>query len=404
MSRSGERGAGATFEGRGYRRWNPRAMVGLAAMALAACSSDGCGCDGLETRPFPVEHYDKTTPTSTQIRVTPTGLGFIEDNLEPLIGEALPGGLNFCLPKDVGGGTELCMEGFQSQTQEICDDGSEGCQLSFDIGSARLVPTPPSTLLVDVTLSNVNPTIPFKATNIVFGLDIECDVTIHQRGMSSSTPTTINAKLPVNFDIDQSSALKDLRINTGEVDLDLSEAAFDFDSGGGRGKNCGLAQGAVAVFRGIIIDLVKPQLQEALDGALRENLCKPCDGAPGQCSDRATCDTDEGLCLVNGTSECEPLPLGIEGGLQLGTLIGDFTQEPDAEVDLLIRVGDHARANDGLELAARTGFQQTELSDCAPVNLGSRPPFAAIPLSPTINGNTNPRTNQPFMVGVGLHD
>ncbi len=375
----------------------------LALTLLAACGSQDCGCDGFEARPFPPQHYDKTVQKSTQIRVSESGLGFVEDNIEPLVSEALPDGLSFCLPKDTDSDTKLCFpyvrdrDGYHMRgEQPICDDGvTEGCQINLTIEETQISTVPPQGLQVEVTIGNLNPTIPIEADIPLLG-STDCDVTPYLRGANINTPATIKAIVPIEFLVDEQSPTRDIRIDIEEVGLNLENLDFDLKGG----FTCGTADLLRGLIRGTIEDLVRDQLDEVVNDLLRENLCLSCEMDP--CPGNSTC-SDDNICDYNNTNECVPLPLGIEGALDLSATIGDFTETKDAEVNTFAKLADYASADTGLTLTLRTGFQPERLSDCVPIDPTSRPRFNPVPISPTLIQDVRPGTNDPFHLGIGIH-
>lgn len=368
----------------------------LAISLLAACSSNGCGCDGFEARDFPAEHYDKTTPQTMQIRLTPSGLDFVEGNLQPIINEAVPGGLNFCLPKDDTSSTKLCFAN-QDGVQPTCDDGSQGCQISLSIDGAQIKPVPNNRLEVDITIGNVNPVIPFSTDVAVLG-EVTCDVTAYKKGADRMTPATIQATLPIDFNVDQMSPLKDTRIKLGELALNLDDVDFHL-----RGNwKCGTATALRSLFRNTIENLLKDQLKSTIEDLTRQNLCRQCGEGLSACPDNAMC-AEDGACQYNGSEECVPALLGVEGRLMLGDLLSGYTETPDASTDLTVRLADYAKVDTGVSLAMRTGFQPEKIERCVPVDPSTRPAFTTIPISPTVMANTKPNSNDPFMMGIGVH-
>lgn len=370
---------------------------------FVACGGSDCGCDGFIEQPYPPQHYDKTLPQGTQIRVTSHGLDFVEGNIQPLIEGALPEGLNFCLPKDTSSDTKLCFPYVEGRSghhaedeQPLCDDGQEGCQISLTIEGAEIRPVPNSSLEIDVLIGGLNPTIPFEADAPVIG-EVKCDVTAYRRGGSINDPATVRAIVPVEFAVDDMSPTRDIRINVGEVGMNLDDIDFDLK---GNWK-CGTADFLRGLFRGTIEGLIRDELKNAVDDIVKENLCQTCtDG--NTCGEGSTCDADD-VCMYNNSSECVPVPLGVEGQLQLSSVIGDFVEEPNANVDTLFKVADFAQADTGLTLAARSGFQPVNFSECIPLDPTTRPSFEPIPISSTITGETKPGSGEPFMIGIGVH-
>ena len=122
------------------------ALVSMAAF-LVACSDSGCDCEGFETAKFPEQHYDKTLQNGGQVRVTQSGLDFVEGQVPTLIGQFMEGGLSFCVPPSEGT-ADIC-------TESTCDDGSDGCQVTMEIDDAQLNPEPTDTLNVDITIGDI---------------------------------------------------------------------------------------------------------------------------------------------------------------------------------------------------------------------------------------------------------
>jgi hypothetical protein len=384
--------------------WLRPALTTTAILLTMACGDGGCGgCGGFEARPFPAQHYDKTQPNSAQIRLTPTGLDFLEQNLEPILAEALPGGLQFCLPKDTQSSTKLCFP-YDNGMQPMCDDGREGCQINMSIDSAELNPVPDDKLLVKIALGNVNPKISFETNVAVIGT-VRCDITIHKLRQSRTTPATIRGELPVQFTVDNNSPTKDTRVELLEATIDMSDADFYIEGNGSGGWKCGTANALKGLFRGTIENLVKERLRSAIEDITREQLCLTCADGPGVCPSAATCRDIEGLnvCMYNNQDKCVPRPLGMEGRAQLGQLIGNYTQNPTAAMDVLFKLADYAKADTGLTLTMRSGFQPDQIARCAPIDPTQRPPFAAIPVSPTLVADRHPNGGQPYMFGFGLH-
>ncbi len=363
----------------------------LFAVFIAACSGDcssACGgCGGLENRPFPAERYDETVKLSGQIRVTPTGLDFLEKNLTPLVEQAIPGGLSFCLPED-NGNPQICYD------NNVCASGALGCDITVSIDEATITPAPTDTLNLGVRLGGLD-----EELSVRF-LSSDCLIKM-QSPQGATIPGTVLATVPVKFTVDAQSPTKDVRIDVGKVTSDLSDLKLvirgrDFlDNFVCIGASAAANVGAV---RNLLLGFLEPTIQDAVDGAVRGQLCRACDVNP--CGAGSTCAADDICERPDGT--CVPQPLGLEGRLLLGNVLADYTEHPEAGVDLLVKVADHASVNDGLTLGLRSGFHPDAIRRCIPADPTSRPDYLPIPLNPAITGNLKPN-NQPFMLGFGYH-
>ncbi len=363
----------------------------IAVFFSMACDGgcDGCGCGGFENTPYPPTLYNETVQQSGQIRVTPTGLDFLETNIGPLVEGAVPGGLAFCVPEQ-SGTINACYA-------DQCSTGETGCDLTLTIDDATLTPQPPNTLQVDVTVGGLDERLPLR----VLGAD--CRVVLKSNA-NGNNPATIGGSVPISFVVDMNSPTRDVKIELGDVDLDLSDVDIDVepaDSGNiGQILACGATNflTALNLVNQLLQGAVGPLLGDTIADLERQNLCTACDMAA--CPAGSTCAGDDICEFPNG--ECVPIPLGIEGRMLLGEALADFTEHPDAALDLMVKAADHASVNDGITIGMRSGYQPNKIERCAPVDPGKRPDYLTIPLSQSIVGNTKPN-GQPFMFGIGYH-
>ncbi len=386
--------------------WRTLALWSVALFMTACSGSCGGGCDGFEERPFPEEHYAETMPHGAQVRVTSEGLDFVEQNVTNVVEEALPGGLSFCLPKETQSDPKLCfpyvrdrsgyhMEGEQSVCTETDGMGNpvEGCQIDLTIESTEIRPVPNNGIEIDIIIGNLNQTIPIEQSVL------ECDLTPFKQGGSVNDPATVRAVVPITFNIDEMAPTKDLNIDVGQIKVNLDDVDFNLRGG----FLCGTATVLRGLVRGLIDDLIRDELKKVVEEQVRANLCKSCADDASLCPDNATC-ADDGICDYDNSDECVPTTLGIEGRLGIGGLIGEFSQTPDANVDVMFRMADTAEVDTGITLAGRTGFESPDASPCVAVDPATRPTFMAPPISTTLTGDMHPTTGDPFMVGVGVHE
>ncbi|MFU8802533.1 MAG: MYXO-CTERM sorting domain-containing protein [Bradymonadaceae bacterium] len=383
--------SGRIVEWMGWRLRSRTAFLFLAVL-VAACSNDGCGCDGFEEGPFPEDHYDKTVPLGAQVRVSSHGLSFLEDEVPNLLGGALPDGLSFCVPAGSESGLSFCHE------DTICDDGSQGCQLEFAMEETRLVPTPPNFLHIAVDIGDVHERMP-----VTLPLGIKCWLNLYKKG-NTNAPAILTANVPIEFAIDQQSPTKDLQIKIDDIDVVLDDLDYGLSNRGLLG--CGLVSGTVKLFAdGLLRGLIDDALKDQVLPMIREQLCRSCGDGDQPCPSNASCQDVDGapMCLYDADDECVPILLGMEGKLLTNNLLGEYAQFEPANLDVMVRGADEATVDTGLSLAFRTGFQPEALDRCAPVDLTTRPTFDNIPLSPTINGEVRPHNGEPFMIGIGVH-
>lgn len=381
----------------GLPHWiSPKFALFSVLIFLAACSTDSCSCDGFEQAEFPTEHYDKTLPSGGQLRVSQAGLEFMEGQVPTLIGQFQPGGLSFCVPPSEGT-ADIC-------TDSTCTDGSDGCQLDLAIDDADINPEPTDTLMVDITIGDIGgEDANGDAQDVidVHALGANCDLIIFDKSGDEADPAEIQAQLPITFSVDQNSPTRDVRIEIGEIAMSdfTDQVSYDLDGNWA----CTVGSWVSGLFNGTINDQIKTQLTTAIDGIKAEQLCRPCGGAEPACPGNSTCGDNGGVqsCMYS-SGECVPRTLGMEGNLKLGELIGDYSQNPDAEVAILAKVADMAKVDTGLNLGLRIGAQPTDFGRCVPVDPTARPSFDAIPPSPELLADATP-AGDPFMLGIGVH-
>jgi hypothetical protein len=372
------------------------ALVSL-AIFLAACSDSGCSCEGFEPAEFPQQHNDKTVPLGGQVRVSQSGLDFVEGQVPALISQFQPGGLSFCIPPSEGT-ADIC-------TESTCADGSDGCQLDLEIDSAELNPQPTDTLNADITVGGIGG----KDANgdkqdridVHAPLGIDCQLHIYNKNGDTAVPGQIEATVPITFSIDDNSPTKDLRINVGEVQMDDFTDQVEYDLNGGFG--CTIGGWLSGLFNGTINGMINDQLTSAIDGIKAEQLCRACGDGEPSCPGNSTCEdnADTQSCMyTDGT--CVPAKLGIEGNLMLGQVIGDYSQNPDSKVHTMAKAADHAVVDTGVSLGMRVGAQPETFGRCVPIDPSARPSFEPIPPSPSILADSRPG-GDPFMVGIGVH-
>ncbi|MGM0554907.1 MAG: hypothetical protein ACQEVA_00825 [Myxococcota bacterium] len=384
-------------------RISSRFILFVIALTLSACADQGCDCEGFETADYPEEHYDKTVPLGGQIRVTDSGLQFLGDQVPTLIEQVQPGGLSFCLPADDSGNPALCNDG------RTCTNGNPGCQLDLEISESNIEPNPDDTLDVGITIGglggkNANGD---KLDELYFEYDqlwtTTCTAHFYDKiSGDSSVPAQIPAVLPVTFKVDQNSPTNDTRIELGDVQIEGEVTDYvDFDLSGG--IDCGIADFFSGLLNGTINDQLAGQLETIINEVEAEQLCRTCGDQDPACPGNSTCGEQAGIPVCQYQDEsCAPTPFGIEGNLKLGSVIGDFSENPQAGVHTFARLGDKADVDTGLNLAMRTGFQQEQDARCIPIDPTARPSFDAIADSDSIY--TDQRSGgESFMVGIGLH-
>lgn len=383
------------------RRWTRLTAVSLflITFAMLACNGDGCGgcdIDGFAEEPFPESHEDKTVPHSAEVRVTSHAFEFIEQEADNLVDEMLDDGLSFCIPPTYTDDADLCHEGVQ------CADGSDGCQVDLELEDVQVNPEAPNQIIANVTIGDLHKDEDIPVT-IHTWPDPDCWLDLY--GSSSSDPASIPATLPLEFSVEQESVFNDIRVDVGDVTVDIDNVNYSLHNRDGS-WGCGMADLILDWFLdGTLRDMIADEVDDMVDDMTREQLCRGC-SVDADCPDNADCVTDDdvSICMYDQSADhCVPTLLGIEGILEMDELLGEFLPGGASDVYLTGRVADEAVADTGLKLDMRIGAEPETDTLCAPVDRGERPSFDTPPGLTAMEDDYTPGGEQ-YMVGVGIHE
>ncbi|MCA9526835.1 MAG: hypothetical protein KC549_11135, partial [Myxococcales bacterium] len=363
------------------RSWIKSAF--LLSMLSACGQSSGCsGCDQ-EGAPFP----DKDRIHSAiQVRVTEPGLAFLEENLEPLLAEALPDGLGICID---GQGGDLIIVQWGFCQADVCDGGQPGCQLDIQIGGVDLEPVEPATMRAGVTFSALEAHIDIAASPIV-----DCVLSVNAPGF----------RVAVDLDLATPDPTRDLTFTISDPQYRLADLNIRLMGGNGfLSPLCDLIDGAInfPIIGTLVLDLLQTfidgPLVDLISGFLEDFTCRTCDDA-ADCPIEGGVQCDGGRCMLDGA--CIPAPLGVEGHVSLGDLLGDFYAAGNAAgLGYLLTPGSYVEVeNGGLSLGV-IGGANSERERCVPVR--AQPSTDEPPRAEILRGNLTPRGDA-YEVGIGV--
>ncbi len=356
----------------------------MALPALLACGGDGLGggCGGLEpSGDFP----DKARVIGgIQARLSEDGFQFLGDNLEPILGSFLPDGLGTCLAgqSDQGllGETGYC-------TENPCDDGSMGCQLSMEIEEARFLALPPDTIAVEVTIAEFQ--FVLDAVFKPFGLDlIDCDITLSSPSFPVTVPLVLRIEAPD----------RRLGFALGQPEFDL--ANLDLDLSGTLACDIIDAIFSLEFVEDLLFGAINGPVQDAVVGFAEAELCTPC-GEDGACPGVSVCGAGDLCRLEAEDNRCVGKGFGVEGEFDVATLLGDFVRGNPSALSYLIQPGGFVHVEGGGVTLGIIAGTAAIPNDCVP---RTNPPAATeAPPAEALRGNFDP-DGESFSAAIGIDE
>lgn len=400
------------------RLWKPILTISLVFLVFA-CSGGGCsGCEGCGLRPIPGAFpIDARIPNSAQIRLTSSGIGFIESNIDAIVANFLAGGLDFEIPSSR-------VDIPTADYGEICPGG--GCFAHAEIEDLQLIPTGPNVLhaIIQLRLDSRNgagerAALPVHVEDIAGFIDADLNVDID---------TTRADRTFVALETDITFAEETAPSRAGYTRIDVGTVAFIEGQGiedddidiSGDGIGGAIVSFLVNLFKGTVVDLLVDQISGLTDGLVGDNLCTTRTefGCPTGTFDRG--DTSpEAICYLNATAPggdapdaCVPILLGMDGRGDLGeAFLGGFSPGTHAPIQFVLASGGEGEAiAEGMSLFMVGGFQSWNRdftvtpghNACVPMI--TPPPMPTIARASAFRGNTIPGTATETHVGIGLSE
>ena len=340
----------------------------------------GCACLEPLEGGFPV---DQLANSAGQVRVTASGLDFIESNINPILGSFVgmtcPDGETPC-PSNaqcVGGrcvrnGEPISTIGFRvpptnSNGARICEGaGRRDCNVFIDMRSVEMNPVDPNQINVNARMD-----ISSDAIKVRWSF-IRCDITVRANNKRVGIPLTLRADNP----------LRRMAIDVGDPDFSIESNDVRLCSG-------------LNWLRGLIIGLLRgtinDQLRDAVRGAVDENLFQTC--ANG-CPENTECSED--YCRFPGGGKV-PIALGVEGRLDLAEMLAGAGPEGllGGQVDIgLVAGGTAGTRGGGVEVGLMGGAQVEQASACVPTIDQELPEISPVQFTDSADRRCEGRENE----------
>lgn len=358
----------------------------FALIVFAGCGGggggcSGCACGGMEPLQsgFPV---DERIDNAASLRLTDSGVTFLNDNLDSLVGTLVGGGTGVVeFPIDSSNGSQLGIDYF------VCEDGPMDmttppeCIMEIDVGSSGLVLTTEP----DHNIRIAGP-LPIRLQKLPMRIEYFCipglgcaesnlDITITDNQAcpgetSEYVPLDVDANISIEIDPDMSH----VRYGYSRAKIDVT---IDEEKLGDSIRICGnVDAGIFNSLVSLVSDLLVSQVTDLLDEQIEDAVCEQANPDAAQPCPDGTSDVD-GVCRY-GTDSGDPCVspvLGVEGTVDLTALLGasgafDLTL---AAGGVTLRgdgsgfaLGDLNPINGGASLSMHGGLAPAPLSGCVP--------------------------------------
>lgn len=327
-------------------------IIFLIAATISACSSS-TGCEGCNTGSdipggFP---QNKQFNNAGQIRITQSGLDYLEANFETLLTMLMPSGFTFNIPPVTSGDPKVCHKGTD-------------CTASINIQDVSINPIAPSRINLRINAIVTTSKIPFKKDMGIFP-DLECDLKYRS---DDSSPSTLGIISDIDLVVDASN-----RNRLSIVQSSMQIANFDCDdidiSGG---ITCDAADLFCSFFESTLLSAVKSPMESVVNDML------------------------------------DTIPTGFESRYNMADFISDYVPTKATSLDTMMWAGGYAKSeNNGVSVGLMGGFYAPEHNPCVPncalTSSGcTAPPLPNISRSATLSGNIRPN-NKDYHLGMGFH-
>ncbi|MBM4357128.1 MAG: hypothetical protein FJ096_03375 [Deltaproteobacteria bacterium] len=350
---------------------------------------------------------------AASIRLTDSGIGFLQSNIGTLANGLLGGGadsgvLKFEIPSTSGSFNALVTD----IKYDVCKDGPKPngnppeCVAEIDLANAKLTlaPVAPHNLKVTGPLPVRLRKLPLKIQYFcVFGACAESNVHVALTGNDAcdgdQTATDINLDVNVDISIDSNQQHSRFGYSKIGVDVGLDEGKLRDSIRICGGFSATLLNGLLSLAGGLIIDPLLGTLKDQVEQA----LCLPANDKLTPACPNGTQNVD-GICRygADANAECASIVLGTEGKIDIGGLLQGISGGATGGFDFLLAAGGQSLRNDnsghhwgdlnpvgnGITLGMYGGTEPTPLSSCVPAVPSQLP--TGIPVPDELLGNTLP--------------
>ena len=395
--------------------WTRHLVAILAVLLVAGCGGGGCSscsCGGV-TPLANGFNPEKRIENSGSVRITDSGLTFLEQNLGTLAkgllgGTGANGGvLTFDIPKTSGSVIgiikyDVCPNGVNPNTNPPT------CQAEINVGGAQLQidPTANHNLHVHGPLPIRLRNLPIDFTYLGFITDKANGVLDGDGTCPGGAQNYANVDIDVDIEIaaDQTSAHSRFGYSKLKVKLTINEGqlknALHFCGGG-------FSSGLINALKDVAFGQLVGPLLKTLTSQIDQQLCQKSNPALNPTCPGGTNDVN-GVCRygTQDTAECASIVLGTDGNINLGGLLASVSPGTTGGLDFLFAAGGLGKSDhhpnfawgdldpgkitngvgDGMTLGMYGGAEPNPISKCVKMSDLALP--TGIPIPPELFGNT----------------
>ncbi len=345
----------------------------MLAVGQVACSSNGCSQLGKTPGGYPPADRQ---PGAIQLRATDKLFTFLNANGTTIVPALLPTGSSFNIPPQCSGSTKIC-----------CTTPASDCTLNLDFRELQMTPTAPDVIKLSTNFA-LETAMPLPVA-VSLGITANCFATIDTK-LGSRSDLTLTADL--RFEVTGRNTTRILIENPQLVGLEREDLSLNAK---GSDALCGLADTNQG--KDLAIGLITMQFQQQIASAIDGQQCAKCATLDDCNSFAASCEG--GLCK-DGTGQCIE-SLGVEGRLDLGSLLGSVAPNLKAALDIYAVAGGYVEVDSGASLGLLGGAKAAAHSACVPQLTPPSP--TAVPTSDTFRSDAAPGAPDSYHLGIGVH-
>jgi hypothetical protein len=319
-------------------RWSFRpAFFVLILIVLASCSgAGGCGgCASCGMTPLAAGFPQASVITNAaSVRVTRPGLDFLSANLGGVAAKALGqsgGVVTFNVPD-----SSTSFSVIFTINIEICKPpvSTGQCVADIDVGNAKLH--------VDAVTPHgihISGTVPVKADDIPVQTSVaNVDIGLGNGGCNGGTPQVTYADIPVDVVLPLIQDTTPPRNGYTMIDTANAQVNATIDSSVVQICGGGLVGAIISGLKGAFIGQITQPLVNTLKSQLQSQLCtKPNAAATPPCPDGTQPNSGNTQCVyTSDPNTCLPTLLGLDGHMNLGSLVQKYSPGNAASVDLVL--------------------------------------------------------------------